>query len=107
MFKITIQPGSALDHELSSLTPRQRNSRLIELATIGLAFSKSQGPRVEQGQNAEPVTPKKSVDDFVTCEKMTTSNSTATLVTEKQNSVVNEPYVTVGNTDFGQDLLSM
>lgn len=107
MFKITIQPGSDLDRELSSLSPRQRNSRLIELATMGLAFSRSSGTQIEPASNSLPINTKKSVDDFVTCEKMTAELSDAKLVTAQQNSVTTDVIVSVGNTDFGADLLNM
>lgn len=108
MFKITIQPESDLARELESYSlPRQRNSRLIELATIGLAFCKSSGAHFVPAQKFAPNNTKIIVDDSVTCEKMTSGNSSATLVTEKQNPVASEADVKVGNTDFGNDLLSL
>ena len=106
MFKITIQPESALAKELESLLPRQRNSRLIELATIGLAFSRQSVQLNDQFQNPVPINTKKTVDDFVTCEKMTTITTDAKLVTAKQNSPESVSNL-VGNTDFGEDLLIM
>lgn len=107
MFKITIQPGSELDREISALSPRQRNSRLIELATMGLAFSRSSVTQIEPATNSSPINTKKHVDDFVTCEKMTAEITDAKLVTAQQNSVTTGVIVSVGNTDFGADLLSM